>query len=110
MQREQAAIAFRRAEQMLELLLEHGAVGQPGQHVVERELRDALLAFDDLADHFIEARREPRQLVVAAHPDLDMFAGGQPARGVVEAGERLRDSPGRPPRGEGRRAAGRATS
>ena len=110
MQREQAAIAFRRAEQMLELLLEHGAVGQTGQDVVEGELGDALLALGDLADHVVEARREPRQLIVAAHPHLDMLAGRQPAGGFVEPGERLRDSPGRPPRREARRGSGRATS
>ena len=53
---------------MLKLLLEHGAVRQTGEHIIEGELRDALLAFDDLADHLVEARREPRQFIVAAHP------------------------------------------
>ena len=67
-EREQAAIALRRAEQMVELLLEHGAVGQAGQHVVEGELGDALLALGDLADHFVEAGREPRQLVARRAP------------------------------------------
>ena len=65
---------------MLELLLEHAAVGQPGQDVVEGELGDALLALGDLADHLVEAGREPRQLVAAANPHLDMLARGEPAR------------------------------
>ena len=74
MQREQAAAAFGSAEQMFELLLEHRAVRQPGQHVVERELCDALLALDDLADHFIEAVSEPCELVFAAHAHLHVLA------------------------------------
>ena len=101
MQREQAAVALGRAEQMLELLLEHGAVGQPGQHVVEGELGDALLALGDLADHFVEAVGEPRKLVLAAHPDLDMLARGEAPGGFVEPRERLRDS--RPPPSTSRR-------
>ena len=59
---------------MVELLLEHRAVGQPGQHVVEGELGDPLLAFGDLADHLVEAGGQPRQLVAPANPDLDMLA------------------------------------
>ena len=86
------------AEVMLELLLEHGAVGQAGQHVVEGELGDALLALGDLAGHFVEAVGEPRQLVLAAHPDLDMLARGEAPGGFVEAGERLRDPRRRLPR------------
>src|SRR5205823_983465 len=74
MQREQAAIALRRAERMLELLLEHGAVGQAREHVVKRELGDAPLALDDLARHLIEAGRQPRELVATADPNLHMLA------------------------------------
>ena len=101
MQREQTAVSFSGAKQMFELLLKHGAVRQSGEHVIERQLRDPLLALDDLAGHFVEARRQPRQLVVAAHPHLNMLARGQPAGGLVEASERLRNSPRRTPRREG---------
>ena len=92
MEREQAAVAFRRAEQMLQLLLEHRPVGQPGQRVVEGELGDALLALGDLADHLVEAVREPRELVLAAHAHLDMLSRGQPPGRLVETGKRLGDS------------------
>ena len=44
------------------------AVGQAGQHVIEGELGDALLTLGDLADHVVEAGREPGKLVAAAHP------------------------------------------
>ena len=93
MQREQRRRCRASAEQMIELLLEHGAVGQAGEDVVEGELGDALLALGDLADHVVEAVREPRELVAAAHADLDMLARREPAGGFVEAGERLGDPP-----------------
>ena len=65
MQREQAAVAFADARNsMVELLLEHGPVGQAGQHVVESELGNTLLAFGDLADHLVEAAGKPRQFVL----------------------------------------------
>ena len=93
-ERELAGIAARRAQHVFELLLEHAAVGQAGQHVVEGELGDALLALGDLADHFVEARRQPRQLVGAADLDLNRLARGQPPGRLVEPGERLGDARG----------------
>ena len=104
-EREQAVVAVERAEQMFELLLEHASVGQPGQDVVEGELGDALLALGDLADHLVEAGREPRELVAAAHPHLDMLAGREPAGGFVEPRQRLGDAPRRAPCREARRAS-----
>ncbi len=84
MKRELAAVAAGDAQQMLELLLEHGPVGKPGQDVVERELRNPLLALGDLADHVVEAFGEPRELVGSTHADVDMLAGRETARGFVE--------------------------
>ena len=78
-QREQAAVAIGGRETMVELLLEHGPVGQAGQHVVEGELCDALLALGDLAGHLVEAAGEPRQFVLAANSDLDVLAGREPS-------------------------------
>ena len=83
-QREQAVLAFRGAEQLLQLLVEHRSVRQAGKDVVEGELSDPLLALDDLTNHLIEARREARKLVAAANTDLDTLAAGKPPRGFVE--------------------------
>jgi len=101
MQREQRAVARRGAEVMLQLLLEHRAVGQARQLVVERELRDPLLALGDLADHLVEAVGKPREFVLAANANLDVLTRCQPPRSLVEPRERLRDParrlPGRKP-------------
>ena len=87
MQREHAAAAVASVpEQMFELLLEHAAVGQAGQDVVEGELGDALLALGDLADHLVEAPASRADLVAAAHPDLDVLARRQAPRRLVERG------------------------
>ena len=110
MERKQAAVALRRAEQMVELLLEHGAVGKPGEHVVERELGDPLLALGDLADHLVEAGREAGKLVFAANADLDMLARSKPPGGLVEARQRLGNPARRAPRREPPRRASRAAS
>ena len=66
-QREQRLAVLERPVEMVELLLEHGPVRQAGQHVVERQMRDPPLALLDLVGHFVEARRQPGELVVAAH-------------------------------------------
>src|SRR3954452_18580573 len=86
---------------MVELLMKHRPVGKGRQDVVEGELGDALLALSDLADHFVETVGEPRQLVLAAHPDLDMLARRQASSGLVETRERLRYPPRRFPGREG---------
>ena len=99
--REQVSTSFHGAEQMIELLVEHGAVGKRGQHVVEGELGDTLLAFGDLADHFVEARGKPRELVLAAHADLDMFTRRQAPCRLVEPCEGLCDPSRRFPRRQG---------
>ena len=85
---------------MVELLLEHGAVGQAGQHVVEREVGDPPLALLDLRGHLVEARRQSPELVLAAHLDFDVLARGQPAGRLVEPGQRLGDAPGGAPGAE----------
>ena len=100
MQSEQRAASGRGAEMMLELLLEHGAIGQAGQDVIEGQLSDALLALDDLADHFVEAVGEAREFVFAADADLDMLARRETAGGFVEARQGLCDSGGGFPGGQ----------
>ena len=99
-ERKQAAVALGRAKQMVELLLEHGAVGETGEYVVECELGDALLALGDLADHFVEAGCEPGKLVLPANADLDMLARSKPPGGVVETRQRLGNPARRAPRRE----------
>ena len=73
-------LPLRRANSMVELLLEHRPVRQAGQHVIERELGDALLALRDLAGHFVEtvasraSSSSPRTWTCTCSPDASLPA------------------------------------
>ena len=98
--REKPVASLETPETMLELLLEHGPVGKSGERVVECELRDAFLAFGNLAHHRVEASGEARKLVLAANPDLHVLACGEPSGGIVEPCEGLGDPLCGAPRGK----------
>ena len=84
-------------ERMLELFDEKLAIGQIGEAVVKRHMRNLAFALFNGGDHRVEAGTKAADLVVRRHFDLRVLAFTQQARRVVEraqrAGDRPRDAP-----------------
>ncbi len=82
------------------MLLEQRAIAEAGQSIVEGKMGDAPLALRDFASHAIEGDRKAADLVVARCHDRGGIAIGQPACGIVEPRDGLRDRLRHPPGGE----------
>ena len=81
-------------ERGIELLAEIGSVRQRGQRIVERQMRDPVLALEDSRRHQVEAVRQPPDLIIAMHRKFGTVALFQRTRRGIERGDRAGNAVG----------------
>ena len=99
-QGEHVLAAWLDAQLMIDMLVEHRAVGEARQDVVERQMGNPPFALLDLMGHVVEAGREARQFVVPCDHDLGIAAVGQPSGRGVEPRQGFADPPRGAPAGQ----------